>query len=255
MPDAVPGRLSHGQLLELRRWNTPTIFNGWEQVTTRDTTRECFNLEETRDFMPDQGSMVGRAITLVIEPSNRAHAKGDGEAWAKYYRYMAHAPGPKVVVVQDLDKPRTHGSFWGEISSNLHRALGCVGTIVDGGVRDVEEMRHAGFRAIARRRCVGHAAMWPVRWGCEVEVFGCKVGPGQLIHADAHGFVAIPEEDEPRLVEAAAFMDRNECHTMIESARSAEGLAPDEVLARFEEAARAFGEAARARFRRGGEWG
>ena len=45
-------------------------------------------------------------------------------------------PGPKIVVVQDLDKPRVIGSFWGEVNSNIHRALGCVGTITDGAIRD-----------------------------------------------------------------------------------------------------------------------
>ena len=28
--------LSHAQLLELRRWNTPTIYNGWEAVTRKE---------------------------------------------------------------------------------------------------------------------------------------------------------------------------------------------------------------------------
>lgn len=245
--------LAHSEMLKLRRWNTPTIFNGWEQITRRDVTRECFNLEETHDFMPQQGPMVGRAVTLVIEPSNRARSRDNPTAWAQYYRYMAGLPGPKVVVIQDLDKPRLHGSFWGEISSNLHRSLGCVGTIVDGGIRDVDEMSYAGFKALARRLCVGHAAMWPVRWGCPVEVFGCKVEPDQLIHADKHGFLALPREDERRALEAALFMDHNECDTMIAAARSTTGMSAEQILARFEAAAGEFGSAARRRFGRSGE--
>jgi 4-hydroxy-4-methyl-2-oxoglutarate aldolase len=252
-PDNEPVRLAHSELLKLRRWNTPTVFNGWEQITARDTTRECFNLEGTHDFMPHQGPMVGRAVTLVIEPSNRARSRDNPSAWTEYYRYMAMAPGPKIVVIQDLDKPRLHGSFWGEVSSNLHRSLGCVGTIVDGGIRDVDEMSYAGFKALARRLCVGHAAMWPIRWGSEVEVFGCKVEHGQLIHADKHGFLAVPREDEHRLLEAALFMDDNECNTMISAARTTTGLSADDILARFEAAARDFGNAARRRFGRTGE--
>ncbi len=42
------------------------------------------------------------------------------------------------------------------------------------------------------RLCVSHAYSTPVRWGCEVEVFGRQIQPGQLIHADKHGFLAIP---------------------------------------------------------------
>jgi hypothetical protein len=25
--------LAHAELLKLKRWNTPTIYNGWEQIT------------------------------------------------------------------------------------------------------------------------------------------------------------------------------------------------------------------------------
>ena len=60
-------------------------------------------------------------------------------------------PGPKIVVIQDLDKPEVLGSFWGEVNASVHRALGCVGTITDGAIRDVDEMTAAGFKAIARR--------------------------------------------------------------------------------------------------------
>jgi 4-hydroxy-4-methyl-2-oxoglutarate aldolase len=98
--------------------------------------------------------------------------------------------------VQDDDKPRVIGSFWGEVNANTHRALGCVGTITDGAVRDIDEMTNAGFKALARRLCVGHAHSVPVRWGCTVEVFGQTITPGQLIHADKHGFLAIPAADE-----------------------------------------------------------
>ena len=41
-----------GELLELERWNTPTIYNAWEQITRHDAGREAFNREETRGFMP-----------------------------------------------------------------------------------------------------------------------------------------------------------------------------------------------------------
>ena len=67
--------LSHSDLLKLKRWNTPTIYNGWEQITKRDNARAGFNLEETRDFMPQMGPMVGYAVTVVIQPSNPSHKK------------------------------------------------------------------------------------------------------------------------------------------------------------------------------------
>ncbi|HZS04688.1 MAG TPA: RraA family protein [Blastocatellia bacterium] len=247
-------RLTHGELLELRRWNTPTIYNGWEQITAHDPGEDGFNPEEVHDFMPQMGPMVGYAVTLVVEPGNPVHKKSNSDAWGRYRRYVAGVPGPKIVVVEDLDKPRVVGSFWGEINSNVHRALGCVGTVTDGAIRDLDEMTYAGFKALARRLCVGHAYSCPVRWDCEVEVFGRRVLPGQLIHADKHGFMAIPPEDELRLLEAARFMDTNECRTVIEAARTTTGLTTEEMLKRIDDASAAFREAAREKFRRQGEF-
>ena len=246
--------LPHSDLLQLKRWNTPTVYNGWEQVTKRDPAADAFNLEETRDFMPQMGPMVGYAVTVVIEPSNKAHRAANPNAWDEYRRYVAGIPGPKIVCIQDLDKPRTIGSFWGEVSSNMHRALGCVGTIVDGAIRDVDEMTNAGFKALARRLCVGHSHVHPVRWNCEVEVFGRKVSPGDLIHADKHGFIVLSPEEEPMILEAARFMDANECQTVIPAARSSAGRSTEEILVSLSEAGAQFGKNAQAKFQRRGEW-
>ena len=246
--------LTHADLLQLKRWNTPTLYNGWEQITRRNAAGEGFNLEEVRDFMPQMGPMVGYAVTVVIEPSNPQHRQARPAGWSEYRRYVASVPGPKIVVVQDLDKPRVIGAFWGEVNSNIHRALGCVGTIADGAIRDLDEMANAGFKALARRLCVGHAFSHPVRWNCEVEVFERKVQPGDLIHADKHGFLVVPPEDQAGLLEAARFMDANECATLISAARDTAGRSTEEVLARIDAAGAAFGQAARAKFQKRGEW-
>lgn len=204
--------------------------------------------------MPQMGPMVGYAVTVVIEPSNRQHPEQNPNAWSEYRRYVASVPGPKIVVVQDLDKPRVIGAFWGEVNSNIHRSLGCVGTITDGAIRDLDEMTNAGFKAIARRLCVGHAFSCPVRWNCAVEVFGRTIQPGQLVHADKHGFLSVPPEDQVRLLEAARFMDSNECNTLIPAARDAWGKSSMEICDAIDDAGRRFGEAARGQFGRKGEW-
>ncbi len=251
---ASPTPLPHSELLQLKRWNTPTIYNGWEQITRRDPATDAVNLEETRDFMPQMGPMVGYAVTVVIEPSNKTHRGACPNAWDDYRRYVAGMPGPKIVCVQDLDKPRVIGSFWGEVNSNIHRALGCVGTIVDGAIRDVDEMANAGFKALARRLCVGHAYVHPVRWNCDVEVFGRRVSPGELIHADQHGFLVIAPDEQPRILEAARFMDSNECQTIISAARESAGLSTEQILAKLAEASTRFAKSTESKFQRGGEW-
>jgi regulator of RNase E activity RraA len=246
--------LTHSDLIQLKRWNTPTIYNGWEQITKQNPAKDAFNLEETHDFMPQMGPMVGYAVTLVIEPSNPQHKVSNPNAYVEYLHYVAHTPGPKIVVVQDLDKPQIVGSFWGEVNSNVHKSLGCVGTITDGAVRDLDEMTNAGFKALAKRLCVGHAHVSCVKWNCEVEVFGRKVLPGDLIHADKHGFIVIAPKEQSGLLEAARFMDANECNTIIPAARNAAGQTYDETLDSIHESRKQFNENIKQKFKREGEF-
>jgi regulator of RNase E activity RraA len=255
MKDVRKQPVDLSSLLQLSRWNTPNIYNGWDQLTERDRTRDGISIEESTDFMPQMGPMVGYAVTMVIEPSNPKHQTNGAEKGREFREYIAQQPGPKIVVVQDLDKPAVIGSAWGEVSASISRALGCIGTITDGAIRDVDEMTAVGFKAIARRLCVGHAHVCPVRFNCSVEVFGQKVSPGDLIHADKHGFLVIEPEVQDALLAAATFMDRNECDHVIAAARNATGLPHDEIVDRFENAVQAFSRAAHNHFGRGGEWG
>lgn len=224
--------LSYADILNLKRWNTPTVYNGWEKVTHLERTQGRSNLEPTYDYMPQMGIMAGYAVTVEIQPSNPQHQIDKPNAQQQYMEYLAGIPGPKIVVVKDLDSPHI-GSFWGEINANLHKTLGCVGTITDGCVRDLDEMTNAGIKAIARQTCVGHAYSTPVRWGCSVEVFGCKVMPGDFIHADKHGFMAIDEEDCVHLLEAVKFMDANECNHLLNYSRNAAGVPCDEFVREY----------------------
>jgi regulator of RNase E activity RraA len=247
-------RLSQAELLQLRRLTTPTVFNGWEQITRHDPAADGFNLEPAIDFMPHFGPMVGYAVTVVIGFSDGASVLSDKtlDAWGEFRRYVAASLGPKIVVVQDTSKPRVLGSMWGEVGATMYRSLGCAGTITDGGIRDLGEMQAAGFKPIARRMCVGHGYGSLLRWNCEVEVFGRTVSPGQLIHADQHGFLAIPREDEPRLLEASLFMDRNES-AILAAAQNVDRLPQDEHIKSIDDSINAFLRAARDKFGREGE--
>jgi regulator of RNase E activity RraA len=111
-------------------------------------------------------------------------------------------------------------------------------------------MHNVGFKAIAKRLCVGHAYSHPVRWNCQVEVFGRTVKPGDLIHADKHGFIVLPREDQVQLLEAARFMDSNECRTMIAAASNSSGLSTEQILQAIDTACDKFTMNTEARFGR-----
>src|SRR5690348_2801183 len=102
--------IPHAELLKLKRWNTPSIYNGWEQITKHRINDEGFNLEPLTDYMPHMGSMIGYAVTVIIEPGNQEHSRDNPDAWAQYREYLASVSGPKIVIVQDLDKPVLYGA-------------------------------------------------------------------------------------------------------------------------------------------------
>ena len=77
--------------------------------------------------------------------------------------------------------------------------------------------------------------------------------PNDLIHADKHGFMVIPQEDQKGLLEAAKFMDQNELTTLIDVARGSSGMTTDELLEKINEAGRKFGKAAQEKFSSKGE--
>lgn len=239
--------LTDADILNLKRWNTPTVYNGWEKITRLERTQGRFNREDICDFMPQMGIMAGWAVTVEIKPSNPEHQRNNPDAQREYMEFLAKIDGPKIIVVKDRDTDAI-GSFWGEVNANLHKALGAVGTVTDGAVRDLDEMTNAGMHALARRLCVGHAYSTPVRWGHEVEVFGVKVRTGDLIHADKHGFIAIDEIDTERLLDAVRFMDQNECDHLLSLSRNVQGMPKEEFVRRYAEAVARFNAAAAEHF-------
>lgn len=245
-------RLTPEQLLQLRRLTTPTVYNGWERITKHSPALDGVNIEHAIDFTPQLGVMVGYAVTVVVDVSGTV--KSDGKCtWNDFRRHVVEQPGPKIIVVQDVDRPRCCGSIWGEVSGTMFRGLGCVGTITDGGLRDINEMIAAGFKALGRRLTVGHGHTSLLRYNCDVEVFGRKITPGQLIHADQHGFLAVPREDECRLLDAAVFLDQVEAG-LINAGRDCAGLSTDQYLNQIEDAIAAYVKTASDRFKGGAEW-
>ena len=108
-----------------------------------------------------------------------------------YLDYVASAPQPGIAVIQDLDDVVGYGAFWGEVQSNVHKALGCLGTITNGSIRDIP-MIAPGFQMLAGSISPSHAFVHVVDYGIDVNIHGMAVKSGDLIHADRHGAVIVP---------------------------------------------------------------
>jgi hypothetical protein len=66
--------------------------------------------------------------------------------------------------------------------------------------------------------------------------------------------MVIAPEDLPKLLEAARFMDSNECTTVIPAARDSAGRSSDELLSNLEASITQFSANVKAKFSREGEW-
>ncbi len=96
------------------------------------------------------------------------------------------------MVMHDLDGEHAgFGAFWGEVQSNVHKALGALGVVTDGSIRDIP-MIAPGFQMLAAAIVPSHAYVHAVDFGIDVEVAGMAVKSGDLIHADRHGAIVVP---------------------------------------------------------------
>jgi regulator of RNase E activity RraA len=143
--------------------------------------------------------------------SSRPNAKDEARKHRiAYYEYVAAEPHPTIMVIQDLDGPDIGlGAFWGEVQTHLHQALGAIGTVTDGCVRDLDAMAK-GFVVLAGSVMPSHAHVECVDFGGTVSVHGMIVRHNDLIHADRHGAVVIPHDVARKVDGAAKLLARRE---------------------------------------------
>ena len=201
----------------LRKISSPSVANAIETFNVRPRD-QGFMSSEIRTLFPELGPLVGHAVTALVraEPAPVQDHRASTFAW---WDYVLSIPAPRVIVVHDLDDPRGQGAQWGEVQANIHRALGCVGTVTDGSVRDLDEVRALGFQFAAAHVSVSHAYVHMVDFGLPVKVGGLWVKPGDLIHADQHGALTIPPEIAERVPQGVAKVEADE-RTIISFCRS-----------------------------------
>jgi len=203
--------LTAKEIEALRAIDTPTICNALEMLdpSTKDFG---YTLDPLLCLFPKLPPMVGYAKTSTA----RAYRPGTRDKAAEqklnedYLDYVVAGPGPKIAVVQDLDgNQRGRGSLWGEINTTMHKAMGCLGVVTNGSVRDLR-MIAPEFQLLAGSVGPSHANEHLVDFGSEVNVAGMVVEDGDLVHADEHGAVVIPHHLARKLPEAVALLLRRE---------------------------------------------
>jgi 4-hydroxy-4-methyl-2-oxoglutarate aldolase len=199
--------LTKEQIEELREFDTPTISNAIELFNVRPVT-EGFTSPEIKCILPLEKPIVGYACTGTISSITPPTLE---QKWLfkDYFTAIKNTPAPRITVIEDID-PAPMGAFIGEVNSSMHMALGCVGIVTNGTVRDVPQVKEVGFALFAPEVAVSHAYVHLVSYNTPVKVGGVTVNPGDLLHMDQHGVIVIPESVAPQLAAACREVQKNE---------------------------------------------
>jgi regulator of RNase E activity RraA len=191
--------LTKEQMEELKQFDTPTVWNALEGFKLHPNI-SGFSWPGLTLMTPRTKPMVAYAVTARVSgliPPSDAQKK----MLFDFYANIRAPDVPSVAVVEDVDEIPI-GSFWGEVQATTFKALGAEGTLTHGGIRDLNEVSLLGFQFFATCIMVARAESHVIETNCTVRISGMTVNPGDLIHADVHGAVVIPEEAAPKLAEA-----------------------------------------------------
>jgi regulator of RNase E activity RraA len=191
-----------------RKYDTPTIVNSLELLDSKFRT-SCFTTEQMICVDTSLPPIVGYARTATISASSEVDQNTKRAQSLAYYEYVSSGTGPFISVIQDIDERPGFGSFWGEVNSNIHNALGVIGVVTNGSVRDLDVLS-VGFQILAGKIGLAHAYVRIEETGIPVNIFGLNVQHNDLIHADRHGSVVIPAELAEELPTAIDLMIRKE---------------------------------------------
>jgi regulator of RNase E activity RraA len=192
----------------LRKFDTPTIANAVEvALGTRFTTG--FTRQRMIAAFPKLPPIIGYARTALIRCSQPFDGAARKQKLFGYYEYLAQGEQPTISVVQDIDSQRGLGAFWGEVNTNVHWGLGCVGAVTDGSMRDLE-MMCPQFQCIAAVVAPSHGFVQVMDFGVQVDVLGMAVSNNDIVHADHHGAIVIPRAALEKMPDAIDLMGRRE---------------------------------------------
>ena len=218
--------LTPDEFESLRRLSTCAVANAIETFNIRLRNEGFASDSAVRCMFPELSPMLGYAVTGRIRsataplvsslPPPQRLSFADRTDW---WDYVLSIPQPRVMVLQDIDPSPGMGAFVGDVHAAICQALGCVGYITNGAVRDIEAVRTTGFHFFAGNVSVSHAFAHIVDFGQPVAVGHMEVRPGCLIHGDRHGAQTIPLEIADKLPAVAAEMIEDEqkliqlCHS------------------------------------------
>lgn len=163
-----------------------------------------------RCMFEDLPPLVGYAATARLRAGDPPVSGRFYHDRADWWNSILQTPAPRIVVLEDMDERPGVGAFLGDTHAAILRALGCVGYVTNGAVRELPRVHNWGFHLFAGNVAVSHAYAHIFDFGSQVDIGGLQVRPGDLLHGDLHGILTVPLEIAPEIPAVAARLQRAE---------------------------------------------
>lgn len=206
---AVGSLLTEEDLDALRQFDTCMISNAIETFDAR-LRNTGFADASIRCMFKDAPPMVGYAATARLRSGEPPMVGGTFRDRADFWNSILEIPAPRILVLEDMDEPPGRGAFVGDMHAAILKALGCIGYLTNGAVRELPAVRTMGIQLFAGSVAVSHAYAHIFDVGAKVKVGGMEVRPGELLHGDRHGVLTVPAQIAARIPGAAAELQRAE---------------------------------------------
>ena len=169
--------------------------------------RRGFLSHDMRPFVG--GAFVGRAATALVRQAPPEQATP--ALAVKHSVEMIDSAGPGDVGVIVMEGSLDVAAIGG-LMGTAAKSRGMVGMVLDGGVRDIAELRALGLPVFARSAspatAVGRFAT--VAKQVPVECAGVTVNPGDIVVAGEDGVVIVPKDRAADVLERAQAIDERE---------------------------------------------
>jgi len=131
-----------------------------------------------------------------------------------------------------IDNGGQQVSTWGGIASFAAQQRGVDGLLVDGGVRDADEIREFGFPTFSRHvvPLSGKTRIKIIAIGSTIKIDGVRVEPGDILIGDSSGVVCVPRDHAARVLEISQQLERDDRQALVDIET---GLSFTEALAKF----------------------
>jgi 4-hydroxy-4-methyl-2-oxoglutarate aldolase len=201
--------LTEEELNALRQFDTCMVANAVETFNIR-LRNTGFTNGSIHCMFPDAPPMVGYAVTARLRTVEPPMVGGHFHDRSELWNSILQIPAPRILVLQDIDDPPGLGAFIGDVHSCILKAIGCVGHLTNGAVRELPSVRETGIQLFAGTVAVSHAYAHIFEIGARVSIGGMEIHSGSLLHGDRHGVLNVPTEIAGQIPGVAAELERQE---------------------------------------------